>query len=96
VPAENSCVPLYVFVPDREPDFLTDSHIKLDILVDTQEPFNTSHHRMAFKCDEDKVSLVEEQTLSTLDILLSDISNSSAGKASTAFESECYDEDDAP
>ncbi len=27
-PADNSCVPLYVFVPDREPYFLTDSHVK--------------------------------------------------------------------
>jgi hypothetical protein len=82
---------LYVYVPDREPDFLTDSHVKLDILVDTQEPFNTSHHREAFKYDEDTVSLVAEQTLSTLDISLSDNSNSSAGNASTAFEFECYE-----
>jgi hypothetical protein len=80
---------LYVFVSDRESDFLTDSHIKLDILVDTQEPFNTSHHRVAFEYDQDTVSLVEEQTLSPLDILLSDNSNSSAGNASTAFEYEC-------
>jgi hypothetical protein len=88
---------LYVFVPYREPDFLTDSHIKLDILVDTQEPFNTSHHGVAFKYDEDTVSLVEEQTLSTLDISLSDNSNSSDGNASTAFEYECYEiEDDTP
>ncbi len=58
--AENLCDQLYVCVPDREPDFLTDSHVKLDILVDTQEPFNTSHHRAAFKYNEDTVSLVEE------------------------------------
>ncbi len=91
------CVPLYVSVPDREPDFLTDSHVTLDILVDTQEPFNTSHHRVAFDYDEDTVSLVEEQTLSTLDILLSNNFYSSAGNASTAFEYECYEiEDDAP
>jgi hypothetical protein len=57
---------LYVFVPDREQEFLTDSHIKLDTLVDTQEPSNTSHHRVAFNYDEDTVSLVEEQILSTL------------------------------
>ncbi len=37
-PAEILCVPSYVFVPDREIDFLTDIHIKLDIFVDTQEP----------------------------------------------------------
>jgi hypothetical protein len=34
MPVEKLSVPLYVFVPDREPDFLTDSHVKLDILVD--------------------------------------------------------------
>jgi hypothetical protein len=60
---------LYVFVPDREPDFLTDSHIELDTLVDTQEPLNTSHHRVAFDYDEDTISLVEEETLSILDIV---------------------------
>ncbi len=80
---------MYVFVPDKEPDFLTDSHVKLDILVDTQEPLNTSHHRIAFKYDEDTVSLVEEQTLSTLNILISNNSCSSSGKTSTAFEYEC-------
>ncbi len=95
--AENSCVPLYVFVPDMEPDFLTDSHVKLDIFVDTQEPLNTSHHKVAFEYDEDTVSLVEEQTLSILDVSLSNNSNSSAGNASTAFEYECYEiEDDMP
>jgi hypothetical protein len=77
---------LHVFVLDRELDSLTDSHVKLDILVDTQEPPNTSHHREAFKYDEDTVILVVEQTLSTLDILLSDNSDFSAGNASTAFE----------
>jgi hypothetical protein len=88
---------LYVFVPDREPDFLTDSHNKLDILVDTQEPLKTSQHRVTFDYDEDTVSLVEEQTLSTLDILLPNNPNSSAGNASTAFEYECYEiEDDTP
>jgi hypothetical protein len=88
---------LYVFVPDREPDFSTDSHVKLDTLVDTQEPSNTSHHRVAFDYDEDTMSLMEEQTLSTSDISISDNSNSSAGNASTAFEYECYEiEDDTP
>ncbi len=88
---------MYVFVPDREPDFLTGSHVKLDIIVDTQEPLNTSHHRIAFEYDEDTVSLVEEQTLSTLDMLISNNSNSSAGNASTAFEYECNKiEDDTP
>jgi hypothetical protein len=76
---------------------LTDSHVKLDILVDTLETFSTSHHREAFEYDEDTVSLVAEQTLSTLDISLSDNSNSSAGNITTAFEYECYEiEDDTP
>ncbi len=97
MPADNSCVPSYVFVPDRELDISTDSHIKLDILVDTQEPFKNGHHTVTFDYDEDTASLVEEPTLSTSDILLSDNSNSSAGKASTAFEYQCYEiEDDTP
>jgi hypothetical protein len=96
-PAENLRLPLYVYVPDREPDILTDSHVKLDILVDTQEPFNTRHHREAFKYDEDTVRLVAEQTLFTLEISLSDNFNSSAGNTSTAFEYECCEiEDDTP
>ncbi len=51
-------VPAFVFVPDRELDLLTDSHVKLDTLVDTQESFSTSHHRIALEYDEDTVSLV--------------------------------------
>ncbi len=90
MPVEKLSVPLYVFVPDREPDFLTDSHFKLDILVDTQEPLGTSHHKIAFEYDEDTVNLVVDPTLSTLDISISDNSNSSAGNAS-AFEYECYE-----
>jgi hypothetical protein len=67
-PAENSCVLPYVFVPDRELDFLTDSYVELDILVGTQETFKDSHHNVALDYDEDTVSLVEEPTLSTSDI----------------------------
>ncbi len=37
------------------------------------------------------MSLVEEQTLSTLDISPSDNTNFSAGNTSTAFEYECYE-----
>ncbi len=96
LPVEILRVPVYVFVPDREPDLLTDSHVKLDIIVDTQEPLSTSHHRIAFEYDEDTVSLVIDPTLSTLDITISDNSNSSAGNAS-AFEYECSEaEDDTP
>ena len=61
MPVEKLSVLLYVFVPDREPDFLTDGHIKLHILVDTQESLNTSHHKIAFAYDEDTVTLVVEQ-----------------------------------
>jgi hypothetical protein len=68
---------------------LTDSHVKLDILVDIQEPLITSHHKIAFEYDEDTVSLVVDPTLSTLDISIPDNSNYSAGNAS-AFEYECY------
>ncbi len=43
------------------------------------------------------MSLVEEQTHSTLNISLSDNSDSSAGNASTAFEYKCYEiEADTP
>ncbi len=75
---------------------MTDSHIKLDTLVDIQESFSTSHHRIALEYDEDTVSLVVDPTLSTTDISISDNSDSSTGNAS-AFEYECYEvEDDTP
>jgi hypothetical protein len=73
------------------------NHIKLDIFVDIQEPFKTSHHKVALDYVEETMSLVEEQILSTSDISLSDNSDSSAGNASTAFESKYYEiEADAP
>jgi hypothetical protein len=69
---------------------------KLDTLVDTQDSYSTSHHRIALEHDEDTVSLVLDSTLSTLDISISNNSNSSTGNAS-AFEYECYEvEDDTP
>ncbi len=75
---------------------MTDSHVQLGTLVDKQESFSTSHHRMALEYDEDSMSLVVDPTLSTLDILISDNSNSSTGNA-TAFEYECYEvKDDTP
>jgi hypothetical protein len=87
---------VYVFVLDREPDCLTDSHVKLYTLVDTQESFSTSHHRIALEYDENTVSFVVDPTLSTLDVLISDNSNSSTGNAA-AFEYECYEvKDDTP
>ncbi len=96
-PAENSCVPPCIFVPDKELDCLTDSHVKLNILVDTQEPFNDSHHKIAFNYDEDTMSLVEEPILATSEVSLSNNSDSSAGIASIAFEYYCYEiEADTP
>jgi hypothetical protein len=91
MPAENLCVPPCIFVPDRELDLLTDSCIKLDILVDKQRPFHDSHYKKDFDYDEDIGSLVEEPTLATSEVSLSDNSNSSAGNASTAFEYYCYE-----
>jgi hypothetical protein len=41
-------VPPCIFVPDRKLDCLIDSHVKLDILVDMQEPLNDSRHKIAF------------------------------------------------
>jgi hypothetical protein len=71
--------------------FLTDSHVKLDILVDMQECFKDSHHKVALDYDEDIVSWVEGPTLSTSDIFLSNNSNSSARNTSTAFGYKCYE-----
>ncbi len=70
---------------------MTDCHVKLNILVDTQEPFSHSHHKIAFDYDEDTVSLVEEPTLATSEVSPSDNSDSSAGNASIAFEYYCYE-----
>ncbi len=81
---------MYVFFPDKEPDCLIDSHIKLDTLVDTQKSFCTNHHRIVLEYDEDTVSLVVDPTLSTSDISIYNNSNSSTRKAS-AFEYEYYE-----
>jgi hypothetical protein len=56
-----------------------------------QEPFSNSHHKIAFGYDEDTVSLVEEPTLATSEVSLSDNSDSSAGNAPIAFEYYCYE-----
>ncbi len=81
---------MYVFISDKEPDHLTDSHVKLDTFVDTQESFSTSDHRIAPEYDEDTVSFVVDSTLSTSDISTSNNSNSSTRNTS-AFEYECYE-----
>jgi hypothetical protein len=80
-----------------ELDCLTDSHIKLNSLDDMQECFSNSNHKIAFDYNEDTMSLVEELTLDTLEVLLSDNTISSAGNATIAFEYHCYEiEADAP
>jgi hypothetical protein len=53
---ENSYLPLCVFVPDKQLDGLTNSHVKLNTLVNMQECLSTSHHKIAFDDDEDTVS----------------------------------------
>jgi hypothetical protein len=50
---ENSYVPHCVFVPDKELDGLTNSHVKLNTLDNTQECLSVSHHKIAFDDDED-------------------------------------------
>jgi hypothetical protein len=93
----NSHVPLCVFVPDKELDHLTNSHIKLNSLDDTQECLSNSNHKIAFDYDEDTISLAEELTLDTSEVSLSDKTISSAGNATIAFEYHCYEiEADAP
>ncbi len=62
-----------------------------------QAIFNNSHHKIAFNYDEDTMSLVEDSTLTTLEISLSGDSDSSAGNAPIAFEYYCYEiEAEAP
>ncbi len=96
MPVEKISVPVYVFVPDREPGLLSDSHVKLDTLVDAYKSFSTSHHRIALEYVEGTVSLVVDPTLSTSDISISDNSDSATGNTS-AFEYECYEvKDDTP
>ncbi len=63
-------------------DRVTDSHVKLNILDDTQECLNNCHHRIALEYDEDTVSLVVDKTLSTMDKFVLYNSNSSTGYAS--------------
>ena len=76
---------------------MTDSHIELNSLDDTQECLSNSNHKIAFDYNEDIMSLVEELTLDTLEVLLSDSSISSAGNATIAFEYHYYEiEADAP
>jgi hypothetical protein len=53
--------------------------------------------QIAFDYDEDTVSLVEELTLATSEVSLSNNSSSPNGNAATAFEYKCYEiEADTP
>ncbi len=81
----------YVFNPDKELDCLTDSHIRLNSLDDMQKCLSNSNHKIAFDYDKDTMSLVEELTLDTLEVLLSDNTISSAGNTTIAFEYHCYE-----
>ncbi len=76
---------------------MIDSHVALYSLDDTQECLSNTNHKIAFDYDEDTMSLAEELTLDTSEILLSDNTISSAGNATIAFEYHCYEiEADAP
>ncbi len=93
----NSHFPLCVFVPDKEFNCLTDSHIKLNSLDDTQECLSNSNHKIAFDYNKDTMSLVKELTLDTSEVLLSNNSIPSAGNATIAFKYYCYEiEAEAP
>ncbi len=60
---ENSYVPPCVFVPDEELDGLTNSHIKLNTVDNTQECLSNGHRKIAFDDDEDTVSKWKSQLL---------------------------------
>ena len=51
---------------------MTDSHVKVNNLDDTQECLSNSNHKIAFDYDKDTMSLAEELTLDTLEVSLSD------------------------
>ena len=50
---ENSYVSPSMFVPDKELDCLSSSHVKLNTLDNMQECLRNSHHKIAFDYDED-------------------------------------------
>ncbi len=62
-----------------------------------QECFSNGNHKIAFDYDKDTMNLVEELTLDTLKVSLSNNTISFAGNANIAFEYHCYEiEADAP
>jgi hypothetical protein len=70
---------------------MTDSHVKLNSLDDTQECLSNSNHKIAFDYNKDTMSLEEELTLDTSEVLLSNNTISSAGNATIAFEYHFYE-----
>ncbi len=50
---EDSYVSQCIFGPDKELDYLTSSHVKLNSLDNMQECLSNSHHKIAFDYDED-------------------------------------------
>jgi hypothetical protein len=55
-------------------DRVTDSHVELNILDDTQEYLNNSHHKIAFDYDEDtaKIKILKQElsvTICTVDTI---------------------------
>jgi hypothetical protein len=49
-------------------DRVTDSHVKLNILDDTQEYLNNSHQKIAFDYDEDtaKIKILKQESSVTI------------------------------
>jgi hypothetical protein len=70
---------------------MTDIHVKLNSLDDTQECLSNSNHKIVFDYNKDTMSLAEELTLDTSEVLLSNNTISSAGNAIIAFKYHCYE-----
>jgi hypothetical protein len=49
-------------------DRVTDSHVELNILDNTQECLNNSHHKIAFDYDEDtaKIEILKQESSVTI------------------------------
>jgi hypothetical protein len=73
--------------------FLTDSHFTLNCVDDIQELFYIyiSHPKPTFDCDEDTASLVEEPTLTMMEILPFDCSDFADGNTTIASKDYCYE-----
>jgi hypothetical protein len=67
------------------------SHSKLNCLGDTQELFYSSCPKLAFDYDEDNMSLVEEPTLTMVEILFFNNSDLSAGYTTIVSKKYSYE-----